>query len=83
MDAGPFVPRPRVNGVAARRIEQGQYHEAIARAGHLLAKRPLTKEELRRTLRGCGFNPSVIDRVVGRLKELGRLKSDGILVKAR
>lgn len=83
MDAGAFASRPIVNGTAARRIEEGQYHEAMARAGRLLAKRSLTQGELRRKLRGCGFTPAVVERVVVRLRDLDRLRADGTLLEAR
>ncbi|MFN2489900.1 MAG: regulatory protein RecX [Actinomycetota bacterium] len=51
----------------------GGLHEAMRRAGRLLEARPRATEELKARLGAAGFEPEVVGRVVGRLRELGLL----------
>jgi regulatory protein len=53
-----------------RILSDGAYHEAMQRAGHLLATRPRTEHEIRARLRGAGFDGDVVERTVERLIEL-------------
>ena len=56
-------------------LVEGAYREAMQRAGHLLASRPRTEQELRIRLSSAGFDRAVVAHVIERLIEL-RLVDD-------
>ena len=56
-------------------LVEGAYREAMQRAGHLLASRPRTEQELRIRLSSAGFERAVVAHVIERLIEL-RLVDD-------
>ena len=60
----------RMSGGENAVLADGAFHEAMQRAGHLLAARPRSEYELRTRLAGAGFDEEVVDRTVDRLLEL-------------
>ncbi len=60
----------RMSGGESAVLADGAFHEAMQRAGHLLATRPRSEYELRTRLAGAGFEEGVVDRTVERLLEL-------------
>ncbi|MEA2476196.1 MAG: regulatory protein [Actinomycetota bacterium] len=56
---------------ADRVSERGQYKECMARAGHLLARRSRSRNELEGRLIGAGFEPEIVAAALGRLGQLG------------
>ncbi len=58
------------DGRALHLLDDGAYHEAMSRAGHLLASRPRTERELADRLIDAGFDEHVTARVLNRLREL-------------
>lgn len=65
---------------ADRISERGQLKECMARAGHLLARRPRSTSELHGRLTGAGFEPEIVTAAVARLSELG-LVDDGAFAR--
>lgn len=51
-------------------LADGAYHEAMQRAGHLLATRPRTEHEIRSRLSSAGFATDAVERTVARLLQL-------------
>lgn len=60
----------RMSGGETAVLADGAFHEAMQRAGHLLAARPRTEFEIRTRLSAAGFDDEVVDRTVTRLVEL-------------
>lgn len=58
------------DGRAVHVLDDGAYHEAMCRAGHLLATRARSERELAERLSGAGFDPIVTERVLARLRQL-------------
>jgi SOS response regulatory protein OraA/RecX len=82
MGLGAFGRRPVLSGTGAKSVEDGQFHEAMARAGRLIASHARSEKEIRRALKHCGFDAAVIDRVTERLKTLKLIESNGHLARA-
>jgi regulatory protein len=59
----------------------GARREAMGRAGRLLATRPRTERELTDRLSDAGFEPSVVEATLARLKTLGLVDDQAFAVQ--
>ena len=76
MTAQPVLGGDGVSGEAFAPVEEDEaYRKAMKRAGRLLATRARSEHEVRNRLGRAGFEGSVVDRVVARLRDL-RLVDD-------